>query len=523
MRLSRRLLTSIGVMTFGLLLACGEPPAPVAKEGPVSPRVDAGSDLSTGGLPSADDIHASYVLLASSKSSDRVAYARIIMDDGFSCPAVAATCGSEPSKKMVARDKPRFSNVEHCPSGGCFPVTVCEASVSFDQNSQVCLAGGETINLPVPKAKPAEILVMGDTGCKDPNNNGGDCLDEASGKSSDLAEPFASLVSAAGTSFDLILHMGDYNYRGTPGSVPWVSTSGGDTTHHTYDAGDGASTCEQASTDSFRTQASSRSKLPDQWDIWRKDFFEPAQPLLAAGPWVFARGNHELCSRAGAGWLYFLDAGFKPDGTQIDCPSLDGVDHPTDPFDYSVVAPMYTVELDSLNLVVLDSANACDDGVPSAPNGFVTAYENQFAGRSVPASGTTWIMSHRPFWTNATLQATSSSGPGLDGIALSLAGHKHLFESYTPTGTGKTLPAEVVAGNGGVSLSGDFDSCTQQTVDGTSVWVAGAEGYGFLHVKFDGATGSWSGELRDAANTLTASCDGSGSPSLCKAQGAACG
>lgn len=47
--------------------------------------------------------------------------------------------------------------------------------------------------------------------------------------------------------------------------------------------------------------------LPDSWEAWRADFFAPAAPLLSRAPWVPARGNHELCSRAGPGWFYFLD------------------------------------------------------------------------------------------------------------------------------------------------------------------------------------------------------------------------
>lgn len=37
----------------------------------------------------------------------------------------------------------------------------------------------------------------------------------------------------------------------------------------------------------------------DAWEAWWLDFFQPAGELLTAAPWVFARGNHELCSHAG--------------------------------------------------------------------------------------------------------------------------------------------------------------------------------------------------------------------------------
>ncbi len=49
------------------------------------------------------------------------------------------------------------------------------------------------------------------------------------------------------------------------------------------------------------------SPNPDKWTNWRDDFFRPAARLLVAAPWLFSRGNHELCSRGGPGWFYLLD------------------------------------------------------------------------------------------------------------------------------------------------------------------------------------------------------------------------
>ncbi len=508
MRLYAGTLLSIGTV-LGLLTACGESPAPVATE----------TAVSISNPPALADVYASYVLLASSSDGAPAAYARVIVDESSACPSIAAACGTGTTGTMTARDKPRFDSVKNCPAGGCFPVKVCEATVPFNRKSQICL-DGDHIDLPQPTTSPTSILVMGDTGCKSAHDDDGGLCSASSGEQ---AEPFQSLVKSAGTDFDLILHMGDYNYRGTPGSVPWKGSDGQTTTHYAYDAGDGAQTCEQSPSTPFLSQASSNSLLPDQWDIWRKDFFEPAKDLLAAAPWVFARGNHELCSRAGPGWFYFLDAGFKPAGTQIDCPALPDSDPPLNPFDYTRITPLYQVELDSLNIVVLHSANACDDDVPASGNSFRAEYESQFENLSIPETGTTWIMSHRPFWANRTLQVTSSNGSDtgsyLDGIPLSLAGHQHLFASYTPTE--ESFPGEVVSGNGGVSLEGDFNTLTEQTVDGETIWVQGAKGHGFLHVHFDGS-GNWCGDLRDAAKTLTASCGSDKSPSLCTAPTAPC-
>ena len=49
------------------------------------------------------------------------------------------------------------------------------------------------------------------------------------------------------------------------------------------------------------------SPIPDVWSAWRDDFFVPASRLMKTAPWLFVRGNHELCSRAGPGWFYLLD------------------------------------------------------------------------------------------------------------------------------------------------------------------------------------------------------------------------
>jgi hypothetical protein len=47
------------------------------------------------------------------------------------------------------------------------------------------------------------------------------------------------------------------------------------------------------------------SKTPTDygWEEWRDDFFKPSAPLFAAAPWIMVRGNHEICFRAGEGWL----------------------------------------------------------------------------------------------------------------------------------------------------------------------------------------------------------------------------
>ena len=121
--------------------------------------------------------------------------------------------------------------------------------------------------------------------------------------------------------------MGDYNYRGTPSGFK-TTVDGKQVQQWYYDAGDGATPSEQCGIPGpYYSQNSTGNPDADAWEAWWLDFFQPAGDLLAAAPWVFARGNHELCSHAGPGWFYFLDASSElPEGGggQLACPSQDG-------------------------------------------------------------------------------------------------------------------------------------------------------------------------------------------------------
>jgi hypothetical protein len=209
----------------------------------------------------------------------------------------------------------------------------------------------------------------------------------------------------------------------------------------------------------YYSQNSTGNPDADAWEAWWLDFFEPARPLLAAAPWVFSRGNHELCSHAGPGWFYFLDASSalpEGGGAQLACPPQDG-EGPALP--HLRFVPPRVVALDGLALAVLDSANACDD----LPN-FTGRYAAQLAAvaaRLDGADGDAWLVGHRPPWgldgtaggppfgcdgepgsgpapafaaINRTLQCALAA-PGAAALpprlGLSLAGHMHRFESLT--------------------------------------------------------------------------------------------
>lgn len=86
------------------------------------------------------------------------------------------------------------------------------------------------------------------------------------------------------------------------------------------------------------------------WDSWKADFFDPAAPLLAAAPWVFLRGNHEECMRAGQGWFRLLAP--EPYAATRSC------DDPVNDDEADFSEP-YAVSLGPTSqLIVFDSARA---------------------------------------------------------------------------------------------------------------------------------------------------------------------
>ena len=135
--------------------------------------------------------------------------------------------------------------------------------------------------LPLPKANPRRIVVMGDTGCRIKT------ADRVFQACNDAAQwPFAAVAGAAADARpDLVIHVGDYHYRENACPAGNAGCAG--------------------------------SPWGYGWDAWEADLFAPAERLLAAAPWIVVRGNHESCSRAGQGWWRFLDP--RPLAPRQDC------------------------------------------------------------------------------------------------------------------------------------------------------------------------------------------------------------
>ena len=450
-------------------------------------------------------VHAAYVLLTQAPDGSAQPMARVIVDADSACPALGTVAGGDGgeagggfSVATTSRDNPHG-----------FPVTVCEAAVPFGQVYSVANGAGGSYVLPAATRSPTHPIIVGDTGCK----------------SSDCAEgtpalPFATIASSAAQKKpDLVLHAGDFNYRDT-GGFDYEGNA-------EYDAGDvnPGPLCQLD--DVYVSQNAGYSDRPDDWDDWYWDFFEPAADLLAQAPFVFTRGNHELCSRAGPGWFYFLDPSSNLNGdTQLSCPDQGGDPPPLGAAGHIIVRPPQTIELDTLRVVSIDAANACD---AYAPELTTSQYQQQFQDvlSAIPdaASGpTTWILGHRPTWaadssTSAVAQTLSTAFAqalgelGLDappaGLTLMVAGHMHQFQSNTFTGD---RPPQLVVGNGGVKSSGPYPSSHfEQTVDGLSAQGIASTEHGFLDVSsFDPQSGAWQGTLfASDGSTVIATCDSS--------------
>jgi hypothetical protein len=364
---------------------------------------------------------------------DAVQYRWVVLGDGgqpvaraatsaASCPVVtvdgvdtrmtlrvaAGTVAQRPTASSAADSKP-----------SAFSLNVCEAALPA--GTHAARIGGHA--LPLPKAAPQRILVLGDTGCrvKKADNAYQACNDPD-------AWPLAQIAAvAAKMQPDLVLHVGDYHYRenACPDDIdgcrgtPWGY--GGDT--------------------------------------WQADLFEPAAPLMAAAPWIVVRGNHEECRRAGQGWFRFLDPAPYSAARSCDDPANDDVANYTMP---------YAVPLGGgYQVIVFDSSRAGYKPLPLTDPQF-RAYQKDFAQvtrlAAKPGTASIFVNHHQilgyvPIAGSAPLGAMPSLIDVMNlqngqayypaGVALAIHGHVHDFQAINFK---SDHPAAIVSGNGGDNL-----------------------------------------------------------------------
>jgi hypothetical protein len=303
----------------------------------------------------------------------------------------AGACPELTVDKVAVRMEERAA-----PSPPDYPVRSCEAMLPR-QVKRVALGSQR---LPLPPDRPRRIVVVGDTGCRLKAVDGFQACNDP------RAWPFARVArSIAKWRPDVIIQVGDYLYREEP--------------------------CPQGN------PGCQGSPFGQNWATWDADFFTPAAPALRAAPWLFVRGDHELCSRAGPGWFRFLEP------------------RPMPPTCQDLTAP-YSVNLAGVQMLILDTAMA-NDKPPLNPDPYVS----QFAALQAMADSNAWLLAHKPMWgllpdssgasvtvLNPTLQAASGNSLPPE-VRLVVTGHIHLAEVLTFTGD---RPPQIVAGISGTLL-----------------------------------------------------------------------
>ena len=360
---------------------------------------------------------AAYVVMA----GDGAAVARVVTTDAV-CPDIVVNRRSAPMTLRAGAEtlpqRPTASRPE-LSKPSAFPVSVCEAALPRGVRSAAVLGR----RLPVPHRRANRILVIGDTGCRLKAADNAYQLCNRPG-----VWPFAR-IAALGAAWkpDLIVHVGDYNYRENPcpEDVGHLGCQG--------------------------------SPWGYGWDAWNADFFAPGAPLLAAAPLVLARGNHENCARAGQGWFRFLDP--MPLTAARSCNAaaddLEG-DH----------SRPYAVPLGAgVQIVVMDMANAANSALdPADPRAVqLRADYDDLASLSKQARSTLMV-THKPvlgfggqtrggkvtlFPGNGAIQAAFvAENPAMfpSGVDVLIAGHIHLWEQVS---FATDFPSQFIAGFSG--------------------------------------------------------------------------
>lgn len=303
-----------------------------------------------------------------------------------------------------------------------FEITTCEAH----WRASATQAWVMNQSVPQPQKNIRKIVILADTGCrmKASENAFQPCNDPQQW-------PFAQIAqSAAAQKPDLVIHIGDMHYRESP--------------------------CPTGNT------GCANSPWGYGYDTWKADFFKPAKPLLAAAPWVFVRGNHESCQRAGMGWFRFLDAQTWQSTRSCNDPQHDN--------DADYTAPYAVPIAPDAQLLVFDSSKA--SGKPLATSDVAYAnYSTQLREleRLSSQKQQSIFLSHHPLLAyasarqtdqikvggNASLQSVFSSIYPLrlfpQSVNLALHGHVHVFEALSFK---SDHPTSLVLGNSGSANEG---------------------------------------------------------------------
>lgn len=388
-----------------------------------------------------------------------VALARIVVerppaaasdDDPCARMTLSGPHGREPLSAIRARPNPDPQQ---------FPISVCEAVLPFasafdpaGENWTAELDGRRhALRLPTVVRNPERALIIGDSGCRDNRKQACDAASWAFHSSipQELAQRIARDARPS-----LLLALGDYVYR-----------------------------------------AGKSDSKPKSWKDWQADFFAPAfadggshgeggrrsgrrsqapaHNLLAMAPWVFVRGNHELChssGQGGAGWFLLL----APWSSLLDHPAgiRNDARCTADGKAPETIGPAYRLDFDNrLSLLVTDSAALAEGSVVDADQARALARTLAMAEASLvdgrEPQRLVWWLTHKPVWaavgasrpkiSNSTQQAALQmlpNGTPPANIQLIVSGHKHFYQSVDGDAVAAVRqPLQLVVGNGGVLIN----------------------------------------------------------------------
>ncbi|WP_299495166.1 metallophosphoesterase [uncultured Shewanella sp.] len=284
-------------------------------------------------------------------------------------------------------------------------------------------------------SQPIErIILLGDTGCKVDDNEHiyQSCNNPSLWPFQLIASEIAKLKP------HLIIHTGDYIYREAP--CP-IDNNGCLNTPYGHN------------------QAT-----------WNADWFTPATPMLNTAPFIFLRGNHETCPRAGEGWFRYL----APRHYITQC--------------VENTAPWFTA-FSQFTLSMLDTANIKNHHKKALTPLFTEQLNTINAYAKQDPTIATWIISHRPFWSygtnlansvgeskTKTLQKAVKKSPLIESIDLIISGHLHFSQFIDFKGA---RPTQIIAGNGGSDLA--VFAKTPNSIDGLAINVQKVRNeYGFI-------------------------------------------
>jgi hypothetical protein len=354
--------------------------------------------------------------------SGGAAIARVVTPDA-SCPSITVDGVSQAMNVRVAAGTVPVRTSSATPvKPSAFPVTTCELTLPSGASRATVLGH----DLPLPKANPQKIVIIGDTGCRLKTGNPWQAC-------SDTTQwPFQKIADAAAAMHpDLVLHVGDYHYR--ENACPPDQTG-----------------CQG-------------SPWSYGFDAWEADLFRPAESLMEAAPWIMVRGNHEECLRAGQGWFRFLDTRPYAEDHSCNSPANDDLANYNDPYAVPVGGDTQVIVFDTskAGATPLNPLNATDAPIFNRYQaelkqaGDLASNPNVFSifANHHPLLAYTPVAGGNPTGgISSLLSVMSTTYPNTyfpPNIGLAMHGHVHDFQAVDYS---TNNPPAFVAGMGGDNL-----------------------------------------------------------------------